>query len=349
MAITDETRRIARARRQEIVDLSDAAVVALVQAWADTWDTLEADYDQLIQDLVRQYPQGATPAQLDSAERVTDAMSITRSRLDELGEYAATRITQDIEAIVAGTPPAVLDGLRSQLPGGYASVGIQFGGVNEEALAAIVARTTSQINAATQPLSAEMEAAMKRRLTQGIVDGANPRETARRIIRDTEGEFFGGASRAARIARTEQIDAQRAAHLATVEANADLVKARVWLATDDARTCMSCIAQSGNEYPPDAFGPLDHPQGRCVFVDKLKSFSELGIHGVEEPPDIETSLRGWFDNLTPDTQASMMGPGRYELWQNGQIDWDDLSVRRENSDWRAAYYERPLKDLSGQS
>ena len=41
----------------------------------------------------------------------------------------------------------------------------------------------------------------------------------------------------------------------------------------------------------------------------------------------------------------MLGPGKFELWQSGDIGWDDLSVRRENADWRAAYFERPLKDF----
>lgn len=346
MAVTDETRRIAMARRAEIVELSDAAVIAIATAWVNLWDELEPQYDQLVQDLVAQYPTGATPAQLDQAERVTQAMQTTRERLDELAEYADQRIIQDIESIVAGAPPVVLDGLRSQLPAGQASAVIRFGGVSDTALAAIVARTTSQIHTATAPLSADMEAAMKRNLTQGIIDGANPRTTARRIVRDTEGAFNGGLARASRIARTEQIDAHRAAHAATVAANTDLISARVWMATPDARTCMSCVAMSGTEFPPETVGPEDHPQGRCAFIDKLRPWSELGIDATE-PPGMDTDLKGWFDGLTEDTQRQMLGPGRYELWQAGEISWDDLSVRRENDDWRAAYYETPLRGLSG--
>ncbi|PRZ15154.1 phage minor head protein [Nesterenkonia sandarakina] len=344
--MTDETRRIAMARRAEIVELSDAAVIAIATAWVNLWDELEPQYDQLVQDLVTQYPAGATPAQLDQAERVTQAMQTTRERLDELAEYADQRIIQDIESIVAGAPPVVLDGLRSQLPAGQASAVIRFGGVSDTALAAIVARTTSQIHTATAPLSADMEAAMKRNLTKGIIDGANPRTTARRIVRDTEGAFNGGLARASRIARTEQIDAHRAAHAATVAENTDLIAARVWMATPDARTCMSCVAMSGTEFPVDTVGPEDHPQGRCAFIDKLRPWSELGID-ADEPPDIDTNLTGWFDGLTEDTQRQMLGPGRYELWQQGSIGWDDLSVRRENDDWRAAYYETPLRELSG--
>ena len=344
MAVTNHTRQLARARRSDIVSMTDETVVALVTAWATLWDDLEVEYDQLVQELVSQHPDGATPAQLDSAERIISAMDTTHSRLEDLVGDAADRIVRDIGPIVAKTPTSVLEGLASQLP---APAAFPLAKVNEAALAAIVARSTSQIHSQTQPLTPQMETAMKRQLTQGIVAGANPRETARKIVRDTEGAFFGGVARAARIARTEQIDAHRAAHLATIEANTDLVTGRVWLATADARTCMSCVAMSGTEFPADAFGPEDHPQGRCVFIDKIRPWSELGIESPE-PPDVDTDLRGWFDGLTEDTQRSMLGPGRFELWQSGQIGWDDLSVRRENSEWRAAYYERPLKDLSGQ-
>jgi hypothetical protein len=344
VAVTDETRRIARARRAQITELSDSAVIALTTAWVEAWELLEPELEQAALDLVAAHPGGATTAQLDRHQRVTQAMTTTRARLDELVQYADQRIVADVEAIVAGTPPAVIDGLRSQLPTTQAAVGIGFGGVSEDALAAIVARTTSRIHSDLEPLAPEAEAAVRRNLTRAIVDGANPRETAQRVLRDSEGAFNGGLSRAARIARTEQIDAMRAADQATVAANADLVAARVWLATPDARTCMSCVAMSGTEFPADAFGPEDHPNGRCVFIDKLRPWSELGID-APEPPDINTDMRAWFDGLTDDTQRAMLGPGRYELWQTGQIGWDDLSVRRENDAWRAAYYERPLRDL----
>lgn len=348
MSVTDETRRIARARRAELGDIADAAAVALVTAWVDLWQELEPQYDQLVQDLVAQFPSGATPAQLDQADRVTQAMQATRTRLDELVDYADQRIIEDVQNIVAGAPPAALDGLRSQLPPGAAGAAVTFGGVSGEALAAIVARTTSQIHSDLAPLSADMESAMKRQLTQGIIDGANPRTTARRVLRDTEGAFNGGLARATRIARTEQLDSSRAAHQVTAIANQDLIAARVWLATPDARTCMSCIDLSGTEFPPDAFGPEDHPQGRCIFIDRLKTWAELGID-AEEPPDVDTEMRTWFEGLTTDTQRQMLGPGRYELWQSGQIGWGDFSARRENDEWRAAYYERPLRALAAAS
>lgn len=344
MAVTDETRRVARLRRAELADLGDATVVALASAWVETWDELEPRFSALADEIAAAYPEGATTAQLEQSERINQAMAETRARLEELADYAGGRIAEDINAIVMGAPPAALDTLRTQLPPGIAQAAVQFGGVNAEALAAIVVRTTSQITAQSGGLPASMEDAMKRRLTQGIVDGANPRVTARRVMRDTEGEFMGGLARASRIARTEQIDAHRAAHLATVEANADLVVGRIWLATPDARTCMSCVSMSGTEFPPDAFGPEDHPQGRCVFIDKLKPWSELGID-LPEADDVDTDLRSWFDNLTEDTQRSMLGPARWELWSNGTIGWDDLAQYRENPEWRGAFYETPVRDL----
>ena len=346
MAVTDETRRIARTRRGQIVDLSDATVVALVAAWVETYDDLAPDLERIAADIATQFSEGATPAQLNQAERVADALRISRERTDELVQYAGNRITQDIPSLAADAASSHQQMLRSQLPGGYASVGVQLGAVSEDALAAMVARTTSRIHSLTQPLSPEMEQGMKRALTRGIVGGINPRETARRIVGDLEGEFMGGISRASTIARTESIGAMRAADALNAEANADLIEANIWYAElDSGRTCLACMSLHGTEHPIDDGGPLGHPNCRCTYVTKLKGWEELGIEGVAEPPDVISPDEGekWFLGLTPESQEAMMGPGRYELWSQGQIGFEDFAIRRDNSDWRTAYYERPLK------
>lgn len=349
MAITDETRRLARAWKDELRLLSDAQVVALTAAWVALWDDLSPEYERIIVDLAAGHPEGMSAAQMARDDRIVQAMETTRERLDELVETAGDRIALDVPEVVRAGAEAPLEVLRSQLPesgtsAARAAVGVQFGAVNEEALAAIVARTTQSITARTMPLAPEIEEALRRRLTQGIVEGANPREVARRILRDAEGDFNGGLARATNIARTEMLDANRAADQSTAAENQDLILAQVWEATLDARTCMSCLEQHGQEFPPDTFGPLDHPQGRCTFIAKLRPWSDLGIN-APEPPDTAVDARSWFEGLTAETQQSMLGPGRYEKWANGEISWGDFSERRENEDWRAAYYERPLKDL----
>ena len=346
MAVTDDTRRISQTRKRELRDLSDAQIVAIASAWVALWDDLEGEYDRAIQDLVAAYPDGATAAQLAADDLIAQTMEITQRRVSDLVDEAADRIALDMpEAARIGaiTPVEVL---QSQLPP-LIGMDVSFSEVSEGALAAIVARTTSRITSETRPLSGAMTDAVRSQLTQGIAAGSNPREVARRVVADVEGAFNGGLARASTIARTEMLDANRAASQATAEENLDVIQAQIWVATLDARTCMSCVSMHGEEFPPDAFGPEDHPNGRCTFIAKLKPWEELGIVGVDEPPDQLQDAQAWFDNLTEDTQRAMLGPGKYDLWANGDMSWDDMSVKRDNSDWRAAYYERSLRDMPG--
>ena len=162
----------------------------------------------------------------------------------------------------------------------------------------------------------------------------------------TQGQFMGGLARAERIARTEMLDSHRRADQAMAERNSNVIAAAVWVATLDRRTCPSCLAKHGDEYPPDAFGPEDHVQGRCTFVYRTKTAAELGFVGVKEPPptDYKGQRDAWFDNLTEDSQNTILGKGRADFLRAGG-DWAALSTRRENPEWRAHHVSTPVRDL----
>lgn len=360
MAVTDETRRLAQARRDELDELSNAAVTSIAQRWVATWDSLQGELAAMIDDLGADNPDGITATALRRAERLERSMGIARERLDELAAHVHGTVLAEVEPIVASEPPHVATVLSSQLPAAAgtasgaavpaaaAQVSLNFTGPDEDSLANIVARTTTRIEAATDPLPEHMETAMRDRLVTGIAGGDNPRDVATRVLSDVEGDFNGGLARASRMARTEMLDAQRAANHATAQANPDLIQGKVWHATASARTCMSCIAMAGTVFPPDAFGPEDHPNGRCVFIDKLPGWSELGIpelDGLDEPDDEPSELGTWFDGLTEDTQRRMLGPTRQKLLADGDISLDDLPTRVENPDWRASYHLRSAADL----
>ncbi|MGQ7788193.1 phage minor head protein [Nesterenkonia sp. K-15-9-6] len=343
--MTDETRRIARLGKDQLRDLTDAQVVALTTAWVNLFDDLRPEYEDAVLTLVADHPQGATPAQAAQHRRTIEAMDLTRERLRALVDEADQRVTVDIPDAVRAGADTPVDMLRSQLPeAATAGITISFNSVDPQSLAQIITRVTSRISSRLDPLAEDMEDAIRRELTRGIAAGANPREVARRTLTRVEGAFNGGLARATRIARTEMLDANRGGSQAAALANEDLITGQLWMATLDARTCMSCIDMHGTEFPADAFGPLDHPNGRCTFIAKLRPWAELGID-APEPPDMMPDAHEWFEGLTEDTQRAMLGPRRWELWQAGDISWGDFAVRRENPDWRAAYYERPARDL----
>lgn len=346
MAITDEVIDMIRLLQGRTVALSDEQIVALTGAWVDAWSELEPVFQDAITTLLAGASDHIPARRVARDQRIAQALQQAQARLDTLSTTVETTVVNDVGAIMLDAANTRYDTLLAQLPDGKAHQVLSR--LNPDVLDAMVARTAQQIHSATLPLSADTVQAMRAELVWGITVGANPNETARRIVQRTGDQFHGGLARAARISRTETLDALRTADLAAAEANRNVIETRIWMATLDSRTCGSCLAQHGTEWPVDEFGPTDHHNGRCVFVEKTKSWAELGFEGIEDQNlDLAAERDAWWENLTDETKQQILGPGKYELWQNGEITWSDLSKRVGNPNWRPSQIETPLKDLLG--
>jgi SPP1 gp7 family putative phage head morphogenesis protein len=345
MAVTAETLRIVDRLRRDLTVMTNAQTLALTRAWVEAWDVLAPDFQAAIVELLA----GATDGKVSRATvakniRLRDALQTTRTMLDEL-----TRTTEGV--IVNDVGQAVLDAVDghaalvgSQLPPNTAAAGVSFTRMSPDALAAIVERTTKQIHSTTLPLPADVERVMKRELIRGIAVGENPRATARRMIKQTEGRFNGGLTRALTIARTETLDAHRAATKASEKANKTILEEWEWHAALNARTCPSCWSKHGTRHPLDEDGPLDHQNGRCARVTVTKSWKDLGFD-IEEPPSLTKDAEAVFKDLTPETQRDIMGAQRLELLQSGKVSWADLSAVKSTDGWRDSHVVVPVKDL----
>lgn len=344
MAITRDIIRLVKASRDRTVELSNQQIVGIANQWVDAWDELSPQFSDAITLLIAD-GEGTIPASVVARnQRVTQALQQAQTRLDELAAYTEARVTQDVGTAVLDAANTRYTSLTSQLPA-QAPAGL-LNQLSPAALDAIVARTTQQIQAGTATLSETSVTAMRGELIKGITIGTNPETVARRILRRTEQGFNGGFHRAARIARTEMLDANRTADYEATQTNQNMVAARIWIATLDGRTCGSCLAQHGTEWPADAWGPEDHVQGRCVFVDRTKTWAELGFTGIDDEPQDDVDDRDeWWDSLTTDTQNQILGTQKAQALRDGQIAWADLSTRVDNPDWRASHIETPTKNL----
>lgn len=326
--------------------MTDAQTVALTAAWADAWDVILPEFEATVAELVASAVDGkVSRAAVARSVRVRDALLAARRYLDVLAPQSENIITGSLSQAVLDAVNAHETLVRTQLPPGQAGASISWARAPEEALAAIVQRTTQQIHASTKPLPADVERAMKRALVRGIAVGDNPRKTAARLIKDVEGNFNGGLTRALVIARTETLDAHRAATKVSDKANTDVLAGWEWSATLDRRTCPSCLAKHGRQYALTDDGPLDHQQGRCARVPVTKTWKDLGFN-IEEPASVTKDAQAWFNDLTPGTQREIMGPERLRMLQAGEISWGDLSTRRTTSGWRDSFGVTPVKDLA---
>lgn len=350
MAVTDRTLRLLRNLRADIGDQADDVVRELTAAWVKAWDVLADEWDRALADVVAVYvATGAWPApwRLARIDRLVAAQQTTAQALAALSGTASTTAgggAADVVAATAAAEPAIM---ASQLPAHLAAAALETyaAKVAPAALESIVLRARQQIHAGTWPLTEQATEAMRRALIVGVATGTHPNDVAAAMVRQVEGAFNGGLTRAINISRTEMLDAYRDTSATVHAANADVLDGWRWVAVLDRRTCVSCWSMHGTTWPLDQAGPWDHQQGRCVRAPVVKSWAELGIPGVEGE-DLTPDAERVFAALPPDEQLAVMGPGRLALLTAGRVQWSDLAVRRDNPAWRPSYVPRPVRDLA---
>jgi hypothetical protein len=350
VAVRRETLRLLHNIRVALDRTVEAATVDLVKSWARAWDTLAMDWEASVKELATLRDDGKWPTrrQVDYAERTQKALFYTHAALNALGDYTGVSVRGYMPQAV-DLASAHLDVIASQYPPKVRSdpsLRLNFNRLSRSELNAIVRRTSQQVTSLTLPLSAEATDALYRELVRGVAYGTHPNTAARVLMRRLEGRFNGGLTRAMVIARTEILDAHRAAAAETHRANADVLTGWVWLATLDGDTCPSCWGEHGIEHPLDEDGPDDHQQGRCARGPLVKSWEDLGFN-VKEPPSVVPDAQATFAKLDTAAQLKVMGQTRLDLLDSGSVNWSDLSTRRSTRGWRDSRIPTPVRDLQG--
>ena len=349
MAYNEKALAVITRRRAELDRIVGENDLALIRAWVEAWDELSGQFEAALADLYMQAVNGRVTGTVASRNlRLLEALSQAADKLAQLSNDAVVSAQAAAQQAILDTIQSSLDAVIAQMPEDHvASLVRNWTRVNPDALEAIVARTAGRIQSQHWPLSDDAVKAMKNSLVRGIAVGENPRRVAKDMVRRAERDFNGGLNRAMVIARTEILDAHRAAGKAAEAGNTDVLKGWVWISTLDTKTCPSCIGMHGTEHALADDGPLDHQQGRCDRAPLTKSWKDLGFD-IEEPPSIIPDAEEWFNGLTPDAQRRIMGETRLELLQSGDIKLKDLSTLRQNDGWRDARYVTPVRDLRKQ-
>ena len=324
--------------RVEVSKTVDKATRDLVQAWSGAWAEVADEWSTALDELTAagEWP---TRTQVFRAKRAQRALNATVEALEGLASTSGVRIIQDVPVMSALGMVWAEQLVASQWPKGEA---LDWAAVDPKALSSIVKRTTQQIEKATRRLPQDQSAVMKQVLVRGIAVGDNPRRAAALMLDRRGGVFDGGRRRAETIARTEMLDAHRAAALAARKENANVLAGWEWQATLDVRTCPACLSMHGRIFPVDAAGPQGHQNCRCASLPVVKSWRDLGFD-MDDPKSDMPDAEEWFNSQPDKVQAAIMGPERLRRLRSGDLLWDDLAVRRDNPGWRPSYVVRPLE------
>lgn len=165
-------------------------------------------------------------------------------------------------------------------------------------------------------------------LLEGMARGYNPMQTARLVA-----ERMGiGLTRMTLIARTESM---RAFRVASVEQyrESGVVRGFKRMA-NKATACLGCLMLDG-EFLEVEEDLDDHPNGGCDAVP--------WVDGADEP--VWDTGRDWLKEQDEDKQRSIMGDERYELWQKGSVNLQDMVEWKEDPTWGGSPVITPVGEL----
>lgn len=350
MAFRADTLRQANHLRVVVGTEADQATRDLTRAWVRSWSTLAPDLRATlaeVADLAVRLGRWPRPWELARITRLAGTLTATRQALAQLSHRTGVTVTDAAGRAIQATTEAEPRLIASPLPAAeQAAAAARFAAkLHPSALDFIVTRTAGRITAASLPLSAAADEAIRRELVRGIAVGSSPRTVARDTLAGVQGAFNGGLTRALNIARTEILDAYRATSGAVHTANSDVVVGWRWLCEMARNSCPACWALHGTEHPLSEPGPMGHPSCRCSRVPITKTWRQLGID-LNEPPDAFPDARARFGALPEADQVAVMGRARLELLRSGAVGWDDLAVRRSNPGWRDSYVPTPVRSLA---
>jgi SPP1 gp7 family putative phage head morphogenesis protein len=191
-------------------------------------------------------------------------------------------------------------------------------------------------------LAGDVTQGWKDTMAQGLAQGLNPRDVARRIVAQVDVPRW----RALTIARTETLRAYRETTRASIQRNQAVMQGWRWSAALDARTCAVCWAMHGTLHATDQVMGT-HPNCRCAMVPATKSFADLGIAGVADGPNLQlTPGPQLFARQPVNVQMSVLGPAKHRLYQDGALSLEDLVGERLDRRWGATRFERSLADVT---
>lgn len=350
MAITNQTLAQVHDLRVAVGTEADDATRTVTRSWVDGWETVAPLYATALAGIAAQAVAAGHwpgPWNLVRDESLQVAGRRTQDVLADLatgaGATTATAASNAVQATIEAEPQI----MATQLPAAerHDAAGKFAAALAAAGTAHLLATIAAQISSLVPPFAAMSVGAMNRALVHGAPPtSGTAKALADRVLTAVERGFNAGLTSAIGVARTETLDAYRTAARQVHNANASVVSGWYWISSLDPMTCTSCWSMHGSFHPITEFGPLDHRQGRCARVVKLRPWAQFG-YGRTEPDDTFVDARAKFAALPEADQLKVMGPARLELLRSGRVQWEDLAQRRYTAGWRPSYAPTPVRDL----
>lgn len=316
---------------------ADRVVAAYGNAWRDASEELERLLAQVADAIAVGEP--LSPAWLYQERRLRIVLEALESSLRARWPDASAEVLDAQRKAVRAAQDHVHELVEGQTPDPLTGT---FEAVPEQALADLVgyASDGSPLRALLDQLPQQAGQALERSLVSGLAQGLGPRDIARQARAATGMSL----QRALTITRTEQLRAYRESTRRALAANAHVVAGWTWWCACDRRSCAVCWAMHGRQFT--ATEGLDgHPNCRCAMVPLTKTWEALGFDGIAETrlePDPGVQQ---FRDLPEADQLAILGPGKLERYQAGELHLTDLVERPDDPRWGTMRRERSMAEV----
>lgn len=249
-------------------------------------------------------------------------------------EYVGDELRKDLEEFALSESVWQAKTLKESVPFSY-----DFTTPNVQTLHSIVTATPYQgkvLKDWFDGVAASTQDKIVQQINIGIAQGQSVPDIVSRLRGTAANNFSDGVMQGTRqqvaaVARTSINHVSTHAREATYEANSDVVDKIQIVATLDTRTTEICMGMDGKTFPLNS-GPRPpfHFGCRTTTVPITKSWDELGIKGLKEPPpSTRASMDGqvpdkltygdWLKQQTPAVQDEALGPARAQLFRDGKV------------------------------
>jgi hypothetical protein len=254
----------------------------------------------------------------------------TQRELESYAEYATTEVSRGQAEMARFGITQSAEAIK--LSGGM-KLGTAFDRLPVDAVLGMVGMAGNGQPLGELLMSRVKDPALWEKVTQTLMSGTalgwNPVKTARAMADD----LTGGLQNALLIARTEQMRVYRQASLDQAE-KSGVVSGHIRMSAHDGRVCAACLALDGTVIKNgEAFG--DHPGGRCCVVP---------VVDMADPPRW-TAGEAWFREQDEGMQREILGPGRFELWKGGKLEFGKLAVHTHDPVWGAGVRMATMGEL----
>lgn len=318
-----------RALRAAALRTERASQIAILAAWKHTLQSLAPYITAAVaQAVATQASQPGASFAIASLPAVRALAAAFSRELPLFGMVAGVAVREGTTAAVSAAPDLAARVIVAAL--GTPPPGAVVPNISASALF-VPNEQAAQIAGTIAGLAPGMGDAGAQAIAEGVRAGMNPRAIAREVRRVAN----MAPTRALVISRHAVNEGFRRSAIASYKASGVVVAYRR-LSARNRRTCAACWALDGKEYDLDE--PFySHACCRCCAIPIVRDST------VALPVDGPTA----FEGLSAEDQRFILGPGKFDLFQNGAITLADLASETFSPVYGRGVRETTLRELKG--